>query len=169
MMDKEKEFEAQLEAANRRGLESQVGEVRAVFARYDRDTGDLVLGLRGGLTLLVPAHLLQGVAGQAPELVERVELEGNGAGLHWEELDADFLVQSLAAGSFGSKSWMQSLEEAGLLDAASIERRRLVSFLSPTAADMGRKGGTARSEAKTATSRANGAKGGRPRKAPVAA
>jgi len=35
--------------------------------------------------------------------------------------------------------------------------------LNPTAADMGRQGGRARSAAKTAASRANGARGGRPR------
>ncbi len=159
------DFESQLEAANRRGLEAQVGEVRAVSARFNRATGELVLGLRGGLTLLIPAHLLQGVAGKAPELIEQVELSGGGSALHWEELDADFAVQDLAAGSFGTPKWMQSLEDAGHLDSASIERRRAVAALkTPTAAEMGRKGGAARTDSKSAAARANGAKGGRPRK-----
>lgn len=138
----DEEFEAQLEAANRRGLEAEVGEVRAVSVRFNRAANELILGLRGGMTLFIPIHLLQGVAGQAPELIERVELSSGGSALHWEELDADFAVQSLAAGSFGTAKWMQSLEDAGQLDEASIERRRVVAALqSPTAADMGRKGG----------------------------
>jgi hypothetical protein len=161
----DKEFETQLEAANRRGLESYVGQVHATFARYDRATSNLVLELRGGLTLLVPVGLLQGVANAAPELIERVELVSNGAALHWEELDADFSIQSIAAGSFGMIPWMQKLEETGQLDTASIERRRIVAELqNPTAAAMGRKGGAARSNAKIEAARANGAKGGRPRK-----
>ncbi|HEX8463680.1 MAG TPA: DUF2442 domain-containing protein [Abditibacterium sp.] len=161
----EQTFDVQFEAANRRGLEAQVGEVRALSAHYERVTGVLVLGLRGGLTLLVPAALLQGVAGHAPELIERVEVTSGGAALRWEELDADFSVQSLAAGSFGSVSWMQHLEDAGILDAASVERRRLVETLrAPTAGEMGRKGGAARSARKSEAARVNGAKGGRPKK-----
>ena len=164
----EQEFDSQLEAANRRGLESHVGEVHALAVRYHRENGTLELELRGGLTLLVPTHLLQGVAGQSPELIERVALRTRGTALHWEELDADFSVQGLAAGSFGSKPWMQKLEEDGLLDAASIKRRRMLDALqSPTAISMGRKGGATRSEIKSAASRANGAKGGRPHKQPV--
>lgn len=165
-----KTFDAQLEAANRRGLNSRVGEVHATSVRYDQDGADLVLTLRGGLTLLVPVHLLQGVAGAAPELIERVELMSSGGALHWEDLDADFSLQSIAAGSFGSQAWMQKLEDAGLLDEASIERRRAVAILrAPTASEMGRKGGAARTSAKGQAARANGAKGGRPRKTPVAA
>lgn len=161
----DEEFETQFEAATRRGLEAQVGEVHAISARYDRQSHDLILGLRGGLTLLIPVHLLQGVAGRAPELIEQVELIGRGSALHWEALDADFAIQSLAAGSFGSAKWMQSLEDAGHLDEASIARRSAVAALqTPTAAEMGRKGGAARTPGKSAASRANGAKGGRPRK-----
>ena len=164
------EFESQLEAANRRGLEAQVGEVRAVSVRFDQKTNELVLGLRGGLTLLIPVHLLQGVAGKAPELIEQVELAANGSALHFELLDADFAIQSLAAGSFGTAKWMQVLEDAGLLDPSSIERRRALANLQIlTAADMGRKGGSARTQTKSAASRANGIKGGRPRKMPIAA
>ena len=44
----------------------------------------------------------------------------------------------------------------------AMRRKRLLS-------EIGKKGGTARSSRKAATSRANGKKGGRPRRAPVAA
>jgi hypothetical protein len=164
----ELEFQLQLEAANRRGLESSVREVRALSAHFDRASNNLVLILRGGLTLLVPARLLQGVAQASPEQIERVEVTADGSALRFDELDADFAVQDVAAGAFGTRAWMQHLEETGALDVASVLRRRQVNELLgvPTASTMGRKGGSARTEVKTAASRANGAKGGRPRKTP---
>jgi len=84
-------------------------------------------------------------------------------------LDANFAVQDVAAGAFGTRAWMQHLEDAGALDEASTLRRRHVDGLLglSTASTMGRKGGGARSEVKTAASRVNGAKGGRPRKTKV--
>lgn len=111
-------------------LESSAREAQAVAARYDRASGELALTLRGGVRLLVPIELLQGVAGASPELIERVELLGGGSALHWEELDADLLVQGIVAGSFGTRRWMAQLEAQGLLDQASIERRHQVAELN---------------------------------------
>lgn len=154
--------------ADRRGLQSAVGEVHASAARYDQTAQLLVLTLRGGLTAFVPTHLLQGVAGANAKDIAEVELWGEGSSLHWEKLDADFSVQSVLAGSFGTRAWMQKLEEQGLLDQASLQRRRDVDvLLGRDAARMGRKGGAARTSAKIAASRDNGSKGGRPRKTPV--
>ena len=61
------------------------------------------------------------------------------AGLHcyWEALRVDFSVAGLLAGVFGTRAWM---------------------------AEVGRRGGRATTEAKAAAARANGAKGGRPKK-----
>lgn len=162
----ELEFQLQLEAANRRGLESSVSEVRVLSVRFDRASNNLVLSLRGGLTLWVPARLLQGVEGASPEQIERVEIAADSSTLRFDELDADFAVQDVASGAFGTRAWMQHLEDTGALDVASVLRRRQVDELLglPTASNMGRKGGSARTEEKTAASRANGAKGGRPRK-----
>lgn len=111
-------------------LESSVREAQAVAVRYDGASGELALTLRGGVRLLVPIELLQGVAGAPPELIERVELLGGGSALHWEELDADLLVQGIVAGSFGTRRWMAQLEAQGLLDHASIERRHQVAELN---------------------------------------
>ena len=160
-------------AARRRGLEASVREAHAIAVRYDAATGDLALTLRGGARVWVATQLLQGVAGAEPHLIERVEIWGDGRALHWEELDADLLVQDIVAGSFGTRRWMAGLEERGLLDAASLARRRQVDQLlnelqeeqvKNAAAAMGRRGGAARSASKVAAARANGAKGGRPRK-----
>jgi hypothetical protein len=58
-----------------------------------------------------------------------------GFGLHWETLDVDFSVAGLVNGIFGTAKWMAA------------------------------RAGRAISPAKAAAARANGAKGGRPRKA----
>ena len=60
---------------------------------------------------------------------------GTGYGLHWEALNEDHALPALVAGIFGTKRYMAQLA------------------------------GRATSPAKAAAARANGAKGGRPRKA----
>lgn len=156
--------EAELQAARQRGLQADVQQARALHVRYDGVLHELCVTLRGGLHLMIPAGLLQGVGDAEPDEISQVELMAGGRALHWEKLDADFSVQDIVAGSFGTRAWMQKLEDAGELDASSIERRRDVDkLLGNSAAQMGRKGGAARTPTKLAASRANGAKGGRPR------
>lgn len=131
----EAELDEQLAAA-REGWGTE-DEPRATSARYNRETGRVEVELRGGCLFAFPAELAQGLRGAAPEALEEVEVTPTGSGLHWESLDADLHVASLVAGVFGPAAWMR---------------------------ELGRAGGSSRSEAKAAASRANGRKGGRPRK-----
>ena len=156
--------DADIVAARRRGQEADVSEARAVAAHYDETSGNLIVTLRGGMTLLIPVHLLQGVAGADPDFIKEVSLRPRGAGLHWEKLDADFSLQGLVAGSFGTAQWMEQLRGKGLLDQASEARLDAVAQLSGFAAQMGRKGGSRRTPAKASAARENGRRGGRPRK-----
>jgi hypothetical protein len=111
---------------------------RAVEARYDRRRARVVVRLDTGLELAFPPALAEGLdKGSSAELSE-IEITPTGLGLHWPQLDADLYLPGLLNGVFGSSSWM-----AGLL---------------------GRRGGQARSDAKAAAARANGQRGGRPRK-----
>jgi hypothetical protein len=84
---------------------------------------------------------LQGFEGAGPADISAVEVVPSGSALHWEKLDADFSVSGLVAGVFGNKAWMDELRK-----------------------EWGRKGGKTKSEAKAVAARANGARGGRPRK-----
>ena len=112
-------------------------EPRAASARYDECADKLVVELRNGVELRIPTRMLQGVAGASAEQIATVEVTPSGYGLHWAALDADLSIPGLAAGIFGSEQWMSEL-----------------------ARQMGR----SKSARKTSSSRANGAKGGRPRK-----
>jgi hypothetical protein len=109
----------------------------AVSVRYDRPTSRIVVGLNTGLELAFTPSLTEGLAGASPEQLADVEISPAGLGLHWPKLDADLYIPALLQGIFGSRRWM--------------------------AAQLGAVGGRARSETKTASSRANGRKGGRPR------
>ena len=111
---------------------------RAVAARYDRRTRRLVVTLSNGLDLGIPEAKAQGLAGAKASDLATIEITPTGLGLHWPKLDADLDLPSLLQGLFGTRRWMASL--------------------------LGKAGGSATSPAKKAASRANGRRGGRPRK-----
>ena len=112
---------------------------RAVGARYDRRRSRVVVTLDSGLELTFPPRLAEGLDKAAPVYLATIEISPTGLGLHWPKIDADLYLPALLDGVLGSPRWM-----AGL---------------------MGRKGGRARTAAKAAAARANGHRGGRPRKA----
>lgn len=129
--------EQEFQAAARRG-EALRQSGHAVRAEYDAGERRLVVGLSSGVTLLVPVELMEGLAEADPAALHEIEITPSGLGLHWPALDADVYVPGLMQGVFGSKRWM--------------------------AAQLGAAGGRARTAAKAAAARQNGAKGGRPRK-----
>jgi hypothetical protein len=126
--------DAQIDAAVERGSIAQRNEPRAASARYDRRVGRVIVELTNGCTFTFPPHLAQGLESATANQLAVVEVLGAGYGLHWEALDVDLSIPGLLAGLFGTKAY------------------------------MARRAGQARSPAKAAAARANGAKGGRPRK-----
>ena len=126
--------DAAIDAALERGRLAHASEPRAAAARYDRAAGRIIVDLENGCTFAFPPRLAQGLERASDDQLSAVEILGKGHGLHWEALDVDLSLQGLMAGIFGTKSW------------------------------MARRAGQATSAAKAAAARANGAKGGRPRK-----
>ncbi len=128
----------------------QANEPRARSARYDRAKSRLIIELQNGVVLMIPTALLQGLDGASAKDLAAVEILADGYALHWPSLDADFTVPGLVQGIFGTDKWMREIAS---------------QFLS----EAGRKGGSASTPEKQASSRANGKLGGRPRKVSVAA
>jgi len=126
--------DAKIDAALARGKIARMSEPRAAKARYDRKLGRVVVDLTNGCTFAFPARLAQGLERATDDQLAAVEILGGGYGLHWEALDTDISIPGLLAGIFGTKAYMARLA------------------------------GRTKSLAKAAAARANGAKGGRPRK-----
>ncbi|GAV36908.1 hypothetical protein ROTAS13_04597 [Roseomonas sp. TAS13] len=127
--------DTQIDATLARGQEARQREPRAATARYDRQARRVIVELTNGCTFAFPPGLAQGLEGASDDQLAQVEVLGSGSGLHWEALDADLSIPGLLAGLFGTR------------------------------AHMARQAGRATSPAKAAAARANGSKGGRPRRA----
>ena len=140
----EETFNQQFKEATKRGADALRNLPKAASARFDEKSNRLILEMENGTTLLVPVNLIQWLqTGDVADLSD-FDLMLEGTQIHWHTLDVQFYVKSLLEGIFGTRKWTDSLK----------------AHLS----EAGKKGGAAKSEAKSAASAANGKKGGRPRK-----
>lgn len=130
--------DAEFEAANRRGAAKRAAFPAAVAVRYDRRIARVVISLGSGLQIAFAPRDVQGLEDARPADLVDAEISASGLGIHFPKLDADINIPALLEGFLGSKSWM--------------------------AAEMGKVGGKASSDAKTAAARKNGKLGGRPKK-----
>lgn len=128
------EYEAAVERARVRAET----EPHATAARYDKRLRMVMVALNTGLTVAFRPADVQGLETATVTDLSVIEISPSGFGLHFPTLDADIWLPGLLAGHFGSTNWM--------------------------AAQLGKAGGKVRSPAKTAACRANGKRGGRPRK-----
>ena len=140
----ESEFERQFKKASERGAEKLEQLPKAVAAQYDKTSGRMVLKMQNGVTLLVPIHLIQGLQTDDEKALSDFDLMSKGSQIHWHDLDVQFYIEDLLKGVFGTPKWMRSVKEH--------------------LAEIGRKGGSQKSEIKANSSRENGKKGGRPSK-----
>jgi len=117
-----------------RGKIEATTEPRAKSVRYDRRSRRVVVNLTNGSVFAFPARLVQGLDDVSDDDLAAVVVEGAGFGLRWSKQDIDISIPGLLAGVFGTRSHMARLA------------------------------GRTTSVAKAEAARANGAKGGRPRK-----
>jgi len=103
--------------------------------RFDSASERMIVDFTNGASFIFPARAVEGLEHSTTVQLAEVELLGE-TGLHWESLNLDYTIAGLMNGVFGTKIFM----------------------------DSQRRGGQSRSAAKIAASRANGAKGGRPKK-----
>ena len=125
----------EIAAAEERGRIYRATQPHATSAHYDARNDRIVVELTSGATFAFPPRLAEGLADATADQLAEVELLGQGSALHWETLDVDYSVAGLVNGIFGTARWMAA------------------------------RAGRATSPAKAVAARANGAKGGRPRKA----
>ena len=63
----------------------------------------LILKLSDGRRHVIPREDLQGLQSATKEQIARVEILGEGTGLHWPELDVDYYVPSLLQSIYGNE------------------------------------------------------------------
>ncbi len=97
----------------------------------------LIVELTNGRRLALPIEDLQGLENATAKQLQKIKIFALGTEISFPEIDVDLYVPSLIEGVYGNRRWMS---------------------------ELGKRGGSAKTEAKQAASRANGAKGGRPRK-----
>jgi hypothetical protein len=108
-----------------------------VSARYDSDADAIDLRFAGGGSMSIPRRLVPGLERASETKIQSIVVSPAGDALSWPSLDVDVYVPGLVEHTFGTRLF---------------------------AASTGRRGGRRRSKAKAAAAKANGAKGGRPRK-----
>jgi hypothetical protein len=111
---------------------------RAVSASYDRRNRRVMIELTNGFVFGFPASSIPQLADASADALSAVEVSPGGSGLHWEALDVDLSVPGLLLSTMGRSEQLR---------------------------ELARLAGRVSSPAKAEAARANGAKGGRPRKA----
>jgi hypothetical protein len=127
----------QIPGARRRAQQSLVSEPHAKQVRFNGTRRAVYVLLTNGAAFEVPIELIPSLRTAGDTELADVRVGPAGVGIHWERLDTDLSVARLASAALGP---------AVLLRAA------------------GSAGGASRTRAKTRAARANGLKGGRPRK-----
>ena len=110
-------------------------EPRALTVEHVPGLNLLIVGLSNQRRLVLPIEEVQGLGKATHEQMRMYKLIGRGTGISFPELDVDLYVPALIEGVYGNRRWM---------------------------AQLGKKGGKAKTEAKRIAARANGARGGRP-------
>jgi hypothetical protein len=131
------EIIAQIPAARKREARERRQGLRAVSAKYHRATRRVVLELTNGYSFAFPVTAIRALNRATSVQLSTVEIDASGSALRWDSIDVDVSVPGL------------------LLSALGVEEqlRHLASLA-----------GRVTTDAKARAARANGLKGGRPRK-----
>ena len=124
----------QNERAAREAREADRVEPRAHAARYEPESALVLVRLRGGYAFGFPPERVPGLENASAEQLSKIRISPSGDGLHWGDLDAHASLTGLMADALNLREWAPRIM------------------------------GQIRSEAKARAARANGLKGGRPRK-----
>ena len=129
------QIEAQIDAAIDNQAAIDAVEPRAKKVIFD--DGKIIINFNNGATFSFLPKSIREIATLEPEVLATVNLVPSGKGLRWETHDIDLSIPGLLLEMFGSNIWNK---------------------------EIAAKGGKARSLRKAMAAKANGKKGGRPRK-----
>ncbi len=130
----EAEFERQNELAIREAREADRIEPRAQAVTYDARRGLVVVELRSGFAFGFPPERVAGLEGATAGKLATGRVSPSGDGLHWDDLDVHASLTGLMSEALNLSEWAPRLM------------------------------GQVKSAAKARAARANGLKGGRPRR-----
>jgi len=133
----------QFEAASRRMENQRVRYSTIAAVHYSADRDRLVIDLSNGLALSFPPQLAQVLQHATAEDLAETEITASELSVYFPRMDVSLYVPGLLDGLFGTREWMRK--------------------------EFAQMGGRSTSEAKAAAARANGKRGGRPRKNKTAA
>jgi len=108
-----------------------------VEAQYDPTRDAIDLRFRSGGSMTIPRKIIAGLEDVSASALGEISVSPAGDALSWRSLNIDVYVPGLVERAFGTQLFARA---------------------------TGQRGGQRRSKAKAAAARANGAKGGRPRK-----
>ena len=132
----DKEIQEQLKESSRLGeVENERSASKISFGTGGKS---VILNFSDGLMITFPTSLIKELREASASDILKGYLTASGDAIHWDDLDAHYTVVGLLAGRFGTQAWMK---------------------------EIGKMGGSQRTPAKSAASRINGLKGGRPRTA----
>jgi hypothetical protein len=131
----------EFEAADKRVVALLAKTPTALAARYIPTDNRIFVDLSTGISIAFKPNNAQGLERANAKQLAEIEISPSGLGLHFPALGADIYLPSLLEGFLGPRQWM--------------------------AAQLGKVGGRARSRRKKVASRANGKRGGRPKKTSV--
>lgn len=129
------DFDALFEAAVKRGEERRKTDPFAASINFNPERREYFIRLVSGESFGIPVAKIPELANATADQLMEAELFAQGEGIRWEALDLDLSTLTLVTRAFGD-----------------VIRRAI-----------GKKAGSARTEAKAAAAQANGAKGGRPK------
>jgi hypothetical protein len=133
------EILAQIPAARARERRERKQGLRARAATYDRTARRVVVELTNGYLFAFPVRAIPALKAATEAQLAAVEIDPSGSALRWADLDVDLSVPGLLLSAVGAE-----------------EKLRHLASLA----------GRVRTDAKARAARANGLKGGRPKKAP---
>jgi hypothetical protein len=132
--------EADLDAALKRAKAHDNGPL-ARTVKYVQDHNLLIIGLNNGQRLILPLEDVPELKGLTKKQFANWELLGRGTAINFPGIHVALPIDGIIEGIYGRRRWM---------------------------AEVGSKGGQAKTGAKQLAARTNGAKGGRPKKTEVA-